>query len=926
MRDAPNARILLRRANNFIFGYDFFIAHSWHEDRQGHAYAERLVATLEPNLRCFLDSKDFPKGAHWTIEGRRALSHTSVLIVVATPPVFHSAAVLDEVCFFVAKKPRNRIIVIDVEGAFSKPAVPDHPLIQAIGVTRLRISEGKPLAEGPSQETCEALRADFNLTTENTKRFRILGWTAAVLAALAIGAGIASWIAIASAGEARSRALAAESLALTQAEPTRVADALRFAIASLQLDRSPGSIYAARSVLSFWPRALRCVQTADQTKPVGGAASADGSRYAFCEASKFVLYDANTGKTLATQLSAGYDVWSDVKFSSDSRWVAVTQFKRAKVELFRADNGVKIQEFDHKSPWKLSWNPRDSTLAVSGPAEVVLCSFDATGVVRTRRALANSEYAEGHSAEITDAAFSADGTILAIGCTIKETKESRPVATHGVVHCVKWPELAKLASMSFATRPTAVAVDQSGSRVAVIDDSEVITVWDLVRKHVLWSSGSLGANLGTPTTAAIRSSLSFSADGSRIVSRTLAPGLRVWDSSNGRETCRIPSRAQIQNLQWLDADRIRFTNGNGELWESSVCSGDAEKLIRSNLEAPARDFLCLRDAFCFSMEDGFGILRVAAESSPALSKVQSADRRFVFDSRSRSLAFQTDASTITVETYYSPSQTIPLVSGRFVPENLRRFSLSPCASYLAVAGEIGLFQVYETASRRKIWELPQQSPDPATVESLLWDSSGRAVAAGTLLYDLDTGRVSPLNVPPELRAFAATRRFASVFCLGPGFVGKYNRSSEGSLSEKGRVALPRGNHQIIVSPCGRFACVFAHDVTGRGGRILDLSAMRVICLVNEGTRILHSSYSDDESRIAVLGQNGQCLVYSTADGKLLDRWRASIDAQWVGWTRDAKVAIADASGTVEIRSLDANAVLEECQKRRDMFETETSTR
>src|SRR5437588_8242167 len=98
---APH-RGLLTRLYDFVFGFDYFISHRWSD---AHPYATELAAKLEPEFHCFLDSNDFAKGLHWTIEGQHALGRTSILIVVLSPEIFDSEPVLEEVRYFQAHKP-----------------------------------------------------------------------------------------------------------------------------------------------------------------------------------------------------------------------------------------------------------------------------------------------------------------------------------------------------------------------------------------------------------------------------------------------------------------------------------------------------------------------------------------------------------------------------------------------------------------------------------------------------------------------------------------------------------------------------------------------------------------------------------------------------------------------------------------------------
>lgn len=129
-------RTLIESVSDFVFGYDYFVAHSW---KDGHTYAEGIVRGLEPDLLCFIDSRDFEKGASWTIQGGQALRRSAVLILVLSPGALSSDAVYDEVAYFVAKKPGKRVVTIDLDDTYSR-LPKDHRLSPLLS-ERLRVPE-----------------------------------------------------------------------------------------------------------------------------------------------------------------------------------------------------------------------------------------------------------------------------------------------------------------------------------------------------------------------------------------------------------------------------------------------------------------------------------------------------------------------------------------------------------------------------------------------------------------------------------------------------------------------------------------------------------------------------------------------------------------------------------------------------------------
>ena len=181
---------LFRRVYDAFFGFDFFCRT---DGRMGMA-TSRLCRTLSSlSLSVFLDSKDYQKGANWRIEGRRALSKSSVLIVLASPKVYESDPVFDEVEYFAKIKPENRIIVIDIERTFADRD-PEDRLIRAIGTERIRLEDDRSsLKDGPSSDVKRELVRDFDLQRQLGKRLRIMAGIALSLVLLlmaSIGLGL----------------------------------------------------------------------------------------------------------------------------------------------------------------------------------------------------------------------------------------------------------------------------------------------------------------------------------------------------------------------------------------------------------------------------------------------------------------------------------------------------------------------------------------------------------------------------------------------------------------------------------------------------------------------------------------------------------------------------------------------------------------
>jgi hypothetical protein len=88
-------RSSLRRALDFVFGYDFFISYAWSD---GATYAAALAARLEDKrFAVFLDRAKYAAGDDWKKVGAWTLRRTGQLILVGSPSAARSDPVLREV-------------------------------------------------------------------------------------------------------------------------------------------------------------------------------------------------------------------------------------------------------------------------------------------------------------------------------------------------------------------------------------------------------------------------------------------------------------------------------------------------------------------------------------------------------------------------------------------------------------------------------------------------------------------------------------------------------------------------------------------------------------------------------------------------------------------------------------------------------------
>jgi WD40 repeat protein len=180
---------------NGLFGFDVFISYGRDHpgDRPGYAgerYAAGLKDALEKSgVRCCIDREQFAGGEGLGATTLRNLRRSSTLVLVATPKVFHSFYVQDEVAEM--SRLGRPVIPIDVKGALASGDPQERARL--IG-DRIWIDD-LDADDGPSQGAVDRLLQSLRITRQQVRRMRILFSTAVTMAGLAVMAGVLAFIA-----------------------------------------------------------------------------------------------------------------------------------------------------------------------------------------------------------------------------------------------------------------------------------------------------------------------------------------------------------------------------------------------------------------------------------------------------------------------------------------------------------------------------------------------------------------------------------------------------------------------------------------------------------------------------------------------------------------------------------------------------------
>ena len=206
---------LSQKAFDWLFGYDYFIAH---RSVDGKDYASALydaLTTKGSELDCFLDVKHYGAGGGLTNMQERALRKTTRLIVIVTPQAHdaHGPYLRDEVAEFRRIHPNGIIVPIGNWETLTEKHYPNSqllPLLPHLPDDICIFESTEQLGEGrPSPQTVAKLVNDFSEERRSTKRLRWIRRFSMLLLILliaAVGFGIYATLERNTAEIARARA------------------------------------------------------------------------------------------------------------------------------------------------------------------------------------------------------------------------------------------------------------------------------------------------------------------------------------------------------------------------------------------------------------------------------------------------------------------------------------------------------------------------------------------------------------------------------------------------------------------------------------------------------------------------------------------------------------------------------------------------
>ena len=549
----------VRRAVDWLFGFDFFISYS-HGD--GKVYPQRLKQRLEQaGFRTFLDQAEYVPGTNLSRETGRQVRKSRSIIVVGRERALSSKWVKREV--EIALRHGKDPVIIDVNGAVA--AVP----AGAAGIVEiarqqdwLRLEE--PLADpdgAPSDRTVSELIRSFRHVRQETWRSRVLALAATVFAVLALAATWQSIVAVnrtMEVAEERLRLVARQAEQLAHSgngtaamlvalegilqrrsfaervidrlwRTTRETDARTQAYAALysglyarrETDVFPLSIEPLTTLVAL-PSTRRVAigtlsgqivvvepgagvrwRATTGHKITGLTARPDGRRLMSVDGTgKVRQWDAETGSALGIDIPLEHPVARAVYDATGQRILAIQD--GGPVVVFDAESGQRTLTLQHNT------GVNDGRFSPDGK---YIATASKDGVIRLWSANEASEPRKliGHDGEVLALRFSLDGKQLISGAKDKrafiwELASDRKTALRGHTDYV-----------------TGVAFSPDGNRALTRSDDGTARLWSAEATSMGWQIGAAMEHESKLTMA------DFSADGREILTAAINNVARLWN-------------------------------------------------------------------------------------------------------------------------------------------------------------------------------------------------------------------------------------------------------------------------------------------------------------------------------------------------------------------------------------------------------------
>ena len=731
---------------------------------------------------------------------------------------------------------------------------------------KLAVFEGLETAgvtvAGPVRDFIDRSRRRVRRTT------RLRRSAVAMMAALAIVASVAGWVASRKQREAEyetARALDAQSRLLTETAAQRLRD---FDLADAQ-----GIILEVLSDAPFarshTPEAVSVFQeirAADAAIAVlaghgdflrSAVYSPDGTRIVTAALDKTArIWDARTGAQLAVLSGHGDRVNSAVFSPDGGRILTASADKTARIWDARTGAQLLVISGDVDRMISAAYSP-DGT-------RIVTTSYGKTAVIWDARTGARLAALSGHAATVVYAAYSPDGTRIV---TASADKTAR------IWDAETGKQLAVLSGHGATVESAAYSPD--GTRIVTASYDKTARIWDAYTASQLVVLSGHGATVY---------SASYSHDGTHIVTASADKTARLWDTRSGAQVAvlsghgdrvasaayspdgtRIVTASVDQTARIWDVRAgmpLAVLSGHGDRVNRAVYSPDGSRIVTASFDQTAR---------IWDADAGTVLAVLAGHGDRVISVAYSHDGTHVVTASDDKTARIWDARTGT---------QLTVLSGHAATVGFAEYS--PDGDYVVTASFDRTARIWDAHTGT---QLAMLSGHAATVESAAYSPDGTHIVTAS---DDKTARIWDVHTGAQLAVLSGHAAAVESVAYSPDGMHIVTASDDKTariwdVSTNRPLAVLSGHSDRVLSaaysPDGTHIVTASDDKTAR---IWDArTGQQLTVLAGHGDRVASAAYSPDGARIVTASQDGITRIWDA-------HVPAGIEAQ-IMWAASAQI-------------------------------------
>jgi len=548
---------LLRLFNyllDFVFGYDYFISYAWSD---GKSYALKLVSILrEQGFAVFIDDDRFETGVRWRPAAARNIRKSDRLIIVGTKAALESQAVDYEI----GESYKYKIPITPIKLYRHSPENKFEHLTRSFDKAVIQIVEVTPRVV-PSRPCLSKILNTTDLSTQATKRLRIVSGTCIFLAALLV----LSVFMFRQARISEQAALENESNVLAALSGSARLEGKNEQAAKLALIS-----FDMQSRMGFkTDRSLTALAEIATEYPNKSAVQVDGGRivvFEFFLNADVLAFATEDGHVFLWDLMSdnvklqfkAHDIQlTDIAISENGEFILTSAFERH-IKLWDANTGALIRQFDSQASKvsNIEFTGEKNTF-VSATVLPIL-NDDRTQFVAKIWHTDKAGRVEAELSTLTglqDFAVDPDRDQLALvrdgkismrsvsSGDIKYTLSDGKNWIYGAAVSANGKYIVSSSSNKLSVwdtktrqkrRSIPISQDQFSFQISPLDDS-VIT-YSITGKAELWSLPSLNKVMELPNSQGTSGSVTFSPDGELIATYSpLGSDFSLWSARSGRK-------------------------------------------------------------------------------------------------------------------------------------------------------------------------------------------------------------------------------------------------------------------------------------------------------------------------------------------------------------------------------------------------------